>query len=183
MTRFRYIFDRHLRCFFVSMTKIITVLRHAQSAGKQSGQHDYDRPLTPAGENSVRILGKNLSHLGFRPDLILSSSSNRTRQTAEILNEFLGLGTDKITFKKELYEGMTFDWQENIRGLSNGIQHVMLIGHNPWLSVLASGFTDNLIDLGACALASFEFECNSWTEGCINGKEILNIKPSEHDHG
>jgi len=63
------------------MTKVIAVLRHAQSAGKQSGQRDYDRVLTPEGVASINKLGKKLSEQGWKPDFVLGSSATRVQQT------------------------------------------------------------------------------------------------------
>lgn len=164
------------------MTKVIVVLRHAQSAGKQSGQRDYDRVLSASGEGQARNLGKKLLEVRFQTDLILSSSSVRTRQTAGLVNEFLTLSGDRILFKNELYEALMIDWLDHIHELPSNVRHVTLIGHNPWLSMLASTFAGRMIDLLPCELAAFEFHSESWNEIADQGRMILNIKPTENDH-
>ncbi len=163
------------------MTKVIAVLRHAQSAGKQSGQRDYDRVLTSPGEACVRSLGKKLLHQGFKTGLILSSSSARTRQTTGILNEFLQLPEDKIRFKHELYEALMIDWLDYIHELPNDLNHVTVVGHNPWLSMLASSFARGAADLLPGELIAFEFETDDWKTISDQGRTILNLKPSEND--
>lgn len=164
------------------MTKVIAVLRHAQSAGKQSGQRDYDRALSSSGEVQARNLGKKLSGHLFQTDLILSSSAARTRQTVGLVNEFFRFPEDKILFKNELYEALMSDWMHHIHELPADLNHVTLVGHNPWLSMLASSFAGTVMDLLPCELAVFEFMKESWSEISDPGKPILNIKPSENDH-
>jgi phosphohistidine phosphatase len=160
------------------MSKVIAVLRHAQSAGKQSGQRDYDRILTPAGEDCARWFGKNLSLTQFTVELIVSSGSVRTRLTVQLSNEYLRLPEDKIWFKHELYEALMIDWLEQIHNLPQHVQHVMLVGHNPCLSMLASHFAGAPTDLETCEMAAFKFNMNSWQEIRDRGKEILRIKPA-----
>lgn len=164
------------------MTKVIAVLRHAQSAGKQSGQRDYDRVLTPSGEASARALGKKLLEHGFKTGLILSSSSARSRQTTVLVNESLQLPEDKILFKHELYEALMIDWLDHIHDLPGNLDHIILVGHNPWLSMLSSNFAGNVTELHPGELIAFEFDVDDWANISDHGRKVLNIKPAENDH-
>ena len=65
MTIFACNFVRLSYPFSSQMTKVLLILRHAQSAGKQSGQLDYDRSLTVEGEEIARALGKKILQQGF----------------------------------------------------------------------------------------------------------------------
>lgn len=158
------------------MTKVIAVLRHAQSAGKQTGQQDYDRMLSPRGEAVARTLGQKLLSQNFNLDLILSSSSRRTTQTVELINESLQLPIKKTQFKSELYEAHMATWLDYIHELPNDVNRVMLVGHNPWLSMLASHLAGSICDLAACELIAFEFEVDLWKELISPGREILHVK-------
>jgi phosphohistidine phosphatase len=158
------------------MSKIIFVLRHAQSAGKQGGQQDYDRVLTPAGEVAARLLGKKLLAGNLNPDLILASAAVRTRQTTELVNESLRISEQKIHLKKDLYEALMTRWIDYIHSLPDVENSVLLVGHNPWLSMLASNFAGNMIELEPCELIGFEFTAKSWGEISYTGKEILRLK-------
>ena len=169
-------FDRPPTHFFDQMTKIIFVLRHAQSAGKQSGQRDYDRVLTREGEVKASALGQKLKLGNYNIDLILSSDATRTRSTAELLNETLDLSPEKIHFKPELYDALMLEWMDQIHKLTGDVQSVILVGHNPSLSMLATSFHTTVVDLAPCELIGFEFNVDSWQEIKNSGKEILNIK-------
>jgi phosphohistidine phosphatase len=157
------------------MSKIILVLRHAQSAGKQGSQQDYDRVLTPTGEAAARDLGKKIRELHFDPDLILSSASVRTTQTLSLINESLRIPEQKIHLKKELYEALMTVWLDHIHLLSEEVRTALLIGHNPWLSMLASSLGTNMIELAPCQLVGFEFQPTSWSDISQGGKEIVRI--------
>jgi phosphohistidine phosphatase len=158
------------------MTKIIFILRHAQSAGKQSSQRDYDRILTPQGETEARARGKIFSEKNYFPDLILCSASARTRQTLALFNESNILSPEKIEFREDLYDALMVHLLDIIHELPDDINKVMYIGHNPGLSLFASDLCANFTDLGTSQLVAYEFNTKSWKDLSGPGKEILNLK-------
>ena len=172
MTIFAGNFARLSYHFSRQMTKVLLVLRHAQSAGKQSGQLDYDRSLTAEGEEIARALGKTILRQGFKLDLIASSSATRAKGTVDLVNQSIQLSDENIHFEQTLYDGLMSDWNEHIRELPNEVNQVMLVGHNPWLSMLVSSFAGTVIDLAPCELIGFEFDVDSWKEIEGPGKEI-----------
>jgi phosphohistidine phosphatase len=158
------------------MTKVIAVLRHAQSVGKQTGERDYDRSLTPLGMITARTLGQKLITKKINFELIVSSAALRTRQTVRCLNEVVALADDRIHFVEELYDALAAQWLDHIHKLPDDIDRVLLVGHNPWLSLLATGFAGSICELGTCEMAVFEFECDAWHSLPESGKNILNLK-------
>ncbi len=160
------------------MTKVIFVLRHAQSAGKQSGQQDFERILTAHGESEARNLGKKLMHASFQVDLILASAAAGVVQTVELFNESLQLAPSNIHFKPQLYEALMADWQGIIHELPEESEKVMIAGHNPWLSMLVSSFAGSIADLALCELIGFEFNTDSRKELKHPGRKILHIIPT-----
>ena len=96
MIIFASIFDGQSYHFFDQMTRILFVLRHAQSVGKQSDQPDYDRILTAEGEVMAKVLGRKLKQQNYNIDLILSSRAARSRHTVEYVNEVLQLQMKKF---------------------------------------------------------------------------------------
>lgn len=158
------------------MTKIIAVVRHAQSAGKQSNGLDYDRILTRIGEAQARVLGNKLMQQNFFPDLILSSDAARARQTTELINLSLQLPPQNIQYKREFYEALMVQWLDYIHGIHEDAGSIMLVGHNPWLSMLAGNFAGRICELEPCELMAFQFEVDSWLKIDELGTVILNIK-------
>ena len=152
------------------------MLRHAQSAGKQSTQGDYDRDLTSEGAAKAKALGQKLKKEKINIDLILSSGAARARRTVWFLNETLQLTEEKIQFETELYDAILIEWIDQIHKLPDDVHVVMVAGHNPAISMLATNFHNAIVDLGPGELIAFEFNVNSWAEIANSGKEILNIK-------
>ncbi|CAN5321426.1 hypothetical protein BH09BAC3_BH09BAC3_12210 [soil metagenome] len=152
------------------------MLRHAQSAGKQSGQRDYDRLLTPQGEAEARACGKIFSEANYFPDLILCSAASRTRQTLELFYELNRFPTDKIQFREDIYEAAMTDLLDVINHLPDHINKVLLVGHNPGLSLLAGDLSSNFIDLSTSHLVGYESRSETWKELGGSCKQIFNSK-------
>jgi len=158
------------------MTKVIAVLRHAQSVGKQTGERDYDRTLTPLGVMTARTLGQNLKLGKINFELIVSSASVRTFQTVQHLNEAIQLPDERIHFIEELYEALTGQWLDHVHQLPNDVNRVLLVGHNPWFSMLATAFAGSICELEPCEMVAFEFQSATWRALPATGKKILNLK-------
>ena len=172
MTIFACNFVRLSYPFSSQMTKVLLILRHAQSAGKQSGQLDYDRSLTVEGEEIARALGKKILQQGFKLDLIVSSSATRAKRTVDFVNQSLQLPIENIRFRRALYEGLMNDWNEHVCELPSEATHALLVGHNPSLSILVSSFAGSIVDLTPCELIGFEFNVDSWRDIEGPGKKI-----------
>ena len=164
MIIFAHDFSLYVHIFFDQMTKVLFLLRHAQSAGKQSGQRDYDRKLTPLGKNNSRDLGKKIKKSPFQVDFILASAATRAMETVQYSNESLGLPDEKILWKTELYEAMDAEWINAVHTLADTARVVMLVGHNPGISSLASRLSGQNIDLVPCGLAGIEIDIESWKD-------------------
>ncbi len=161
------------------MTKKVYLLRHAQTAGKQAGQLDYDRELTPEGERQANNLGMLMMKSALVPEFILSSSSARTRRTTELIHEDLQLPSSQILFLDSLYEASTAAWIQELKQLPDTLKSVMFVGHNPAISHLASLFANRPIDLPTCGFIGFEFSVSIWQDLPAVGIEIVQI-PNTH---
>ena len=79
----------------------VYLARHGQTAWSLSGQHTgrSDIPLTPAGEQNARLLGKRLARISEPIGLVLASPVQRARRTAELA----GFG-DRAEIDPDLFE-------------------------------------------------------------------------------
>lgn len=139
------------------MTLTITVVRHAQSAGKQSGQQDFDRVLTEGGQRWVATLKKKLPDTVPPIDILIASAATRVKQTVQPLIPALGLSDTKCRFENELYEATSGDWIRTLQPLITTHHHILLAGHNPGLSHLVSRWSGQIIDLIPGQVAGLEF--------------------------
>jgi phosphohistidine phosphatase len=108
----------------------LVIVRHAEAA---SGQPDELRPLTAAGRDTARVLGKRLANEGFVPDAVLTSPLLRARETAQELARPAGLEPEP---DERLAPGAT---AEAVRAAAEERgQTVIVVGHQPDCSRIAA---------------------------------------------
>ena len=140
------------------------LLRHgiAVERGTSGYEKDADRPLTPKGERRLGRIADAMEAMGVTFDLILSSPYVRARQTAEIVVDALGLKK-----KLEFSESLTPDGDAKaliaaLNKLEPQPEHVLLVGHEPFLSDLISTLTSGdpqvAIDFKKGGLCKLEVE-------------------------
>jgi phosphohistidine phosphatase len=148
--------------------KRLYLLRHAKSSWKDPSLADHDRPLAGRGRRAAKQIAEHLRRSGIQPELVICSSSRRTRETLERIRSVLGDETVRI--EREVYAAGEQGLLERLRRLPDEVDSVMLIGHNPGLQNLAFSLArseDAAVDRLAQkfptgALATFEIEEESW---------------------
>jgi len=63
------------------MSKRLIIMRHAKSSWTSGAATDHQRPLNKRGRRDAPRIGARLQHLGWLPDLVIASDSERTRET------------------------------------------------------------------------------------------------------
>ncbi len=112
-------------------TKTILLLRHGHSAADPS-LADSERPLSGAGRRDARRLAGLLHRLGLKPDLVVSSTALRARQTAELAaGKGPAGGSPELRAEPRLFEPQAEGYLEVLRGLPSRAACVLLVGHNP----------------------------------------------------
>jgi len=152
--------------------KTLYLLRHAKSSWDDPDLRDHDRPLNDRGRGAAPKMGKHMAEQGWLPQLVMSSTSQRTRETWDLLSPELDGAPDEVEFSEELYHAHAGTLLTLIEGLDDGWDSAMLIGHNPGMhaaaDMLAGDGDPNLRDeLGrkfpTGALAVYEFDVDSWS--------------------
>jgi len=160
--------------------KKILITRHAEASNFSNLGTDFSRVLTENGVKDCQLIGKELENKNFIPDLSIISSSIRTIQTYENISKFLNLESNKLDIKDSLY-GIGFDdLIAMFKIIKNEFKSVMVIGHNPTMSIFVKKYSDNKINQfppGSSAL----FSCNisSWELIDDNLELEYFIKPEE----
>lgn len=117
--------------------KTILLLRHAKSAWGDARLDDHDRPLNRRGERAAQAVADHIARRGPAPELILCSTSTRTRQTlAPILKRLAG-PTPPVSFERDLYLASENTLLSHLQALSDDIASVLLIAHNDGIARLA----------------------------------------------
>lgn len=161
------------------MTCTLILTRHAKSSWDSNAPSDHARPLNKRGRKSAAALGLWLRQGGHLPDQVISSPSQRTRETYErmelgapaLFNERLYLATSKIIFKvlKEAQHPRT-----------------MILCHNPGIGAFAHAMAarpphhPRFDDYPTGATLILDFAITSWSELTWgSGKVVDFVVPRE----
>lgn len=116
----------------------LTLMRHAKSSWNETSQHDHDRPLNARGHEDAPEMARRLLDRGSVPQLILSSSAQRTRQTTEHVLDIFGSPQPEVHFEQSLYLGEPGALLDAVLALPEGNTHIMIIAHNPGIEDLSA---------------------------------------------
>src|SRR5690242_1065300 len=113
------------------------ILRHGEAAEHGDPRFkENERPLTPKGIQRTKQLAHTLREMEISFDLILSSPLVRAKQTADIVARGLG---EKVDLTDTLSpSGNMGKLVELINAIRPPPKSVLLVGHEPYLSVLIS---------------------------------------------
>ena len=116
--------------------KTLYLVRHAKSSWKDTAVEDFDRPLNKRGRAAASAIGSYVTEHGIAPSQVLCSSSKRTRETLERVQEQLAAPVP-VRFEKGLYLAEAPALLRRIKRLNDSLASVMLIAHSPGLTHLA----------------------------------------------
>jgi phosphohistidine phosphatase len=144
--------------------KTILLLRHGKSDPGSGSGSDHDRPLAKRGRIAARSIGRFLALVGETPDLALSSSAVRARSTLEVVVE-AGRWEIPVETERALYATSPDAALDRIRELDDGVASVLLVGHEPtWSSLASQLIGDAVLRFPTGALARIDFSAVSWRE-------------------
>lgn len=140
--------------------KTLFINRHAKSSWKDLNQRDFDRPLNARGKKDAPKMAFRLFTREKALDYVLSSPAKRAHQTAF---HFAHIFDREISFDENIYEANYSTLLEIVNNLSDEFNSVILFGHNPGFSDLASYLADENIEMPTCGIAKINFEVDSWS--------------------
>ena len=140
----------------VSIT--LALVRHAKSDWGTPALDDHERPLNSRGFHDAPMMAERLAATGFRPEAILASTAVRAATTADF---FSGAFDVPVELDENLYGAPASVLLRT--AAERGVQMVVVVAHDPGMTVLASHLSDG--DIGAmptCAVATFHWDEPSW---------------------
>ena len=122
----------------VTAQRTLMLLRHAKAEQAQ-GKLDHARELAPRGRRDARAVGLWLADpsQGMVLDLVLCSTSERTRQTLDGLRAG-GASVTETLFDDRIYNGGASSLLDVLREVSDSVSAVLMIGHGPGIPMLAT---------------------------------------------
>ncbi len=153
--------------------KTLILVRHAKSSWADPRLPDRERPLNGRGTKDAPKMARRLAKRETRPESIVTSPAVRALATAQAFAAELKIDPSAVGVEPGIYGAGVEDMIEIIRGLDDGLQSVMIVGHNPTLSELSHRLTrEEVGDLATCSVVTLRLESTSWGEV---GREPLQL--------
>ncbi|MEO9485390.1 MAG: histidine phosphatase family protein [Ekhidna sp.] len=146
------------------MSRKIYLIRHSY-AEEPNGKRDIERELTLEGQSTVRALGRHLIKENFNPDVILCSTSTRTKQTALNLVEELGMNEGAVEYKEVIYNASVRELLALLNDLSDSQKSIAIIGHNPTITFFGEYLSASAIgNMEPAGVVTIKFDKLKWSE-------------------
>lgn len=145
------------------MKKIILV-RHATAVKKNLAESDFDRVLKKGGRKEARDMSKRLKDIEATPALFVSSTAPRALETARLFAKAFDYPAKKIDKREELYGGMsTRELLRLIKGFDDGVDSVMVFGHDPTFTEFARYMLSELEEpVPKCGVVGIAADATTW---------------------
>ena len=126
---------------------------------------DFERVLTRRGTVEAKEMATRMVHRDLIPDLILTSPAERAWATATIVAGICELDGKQIRCARELYLATPETAWQLLTRHDLGVKHVLVCGHNPCLSKIASRFgpKPQPRDLPTAGIATAVWNHGDWT--------------------
>lgn len=153
--------------------KTLLLLRHAKSDWDDISIDDHERPLNARGQKAAPRMGRLISELGLVPQLCLSSTAVRARDTATLAIAEMQADVP-VEYLRELYSfGDGTAIEQTIAAKGGTASPLLLVTHNPAteefaLRTCAGGDTFGLgqmrMKYPTAALARIDYDIADWSE-------------------
>jgi phosphohistidine phosphatase len=145
--------------------KTLYLLRHGQAPRLPTTADDFQRALDETGERQAAAVGLRLAAAEARPELIISSPAERTRQTAGIVAKALSYPEKQIRYAREIYAADVWLLTNLAKENPTSLNSLLLVGHNPVLGDFGEWLTGEPIDfLPTCGLLAITFDMADWSK-------------------
>jgi phosphohistidine phosphatase len=145
------------------MRKRLIVLRHAKSAWDTDAPSDHERPLNKRGRRDAVDVAERIEKLGWEPDTVFSSDSERTKETWDRMRKKFDKKT-KVVFTRDFYEAALPQIRAVLSEVQEKTKTVMVLGHNPGWEEAVSELTGKEVTLTTCNAAMLSVEAKTWPE-------------------
>jgi phosphohistidine phosphatase SixA len=143
------------------MSKRLIIMRHAKSSWKSSAATDHQRPLNKRGRHDAPRIGARLQELGWIPDLVIASDSERTRETWQRMQAEFPVSI-KERFNSDFYHGGLADIASACTRLTGDISTLLVLGHNPGWEDAVANLSGQWVRMTTANAALLESGAEDW---------------------
>jgi phosphohistidine phosphatase len=158
--------------------RILYLVRHAKALKGTPLMSDIDRTLHETGVVEAYDIAHEMFKRHEAPQIIISSTASRAIGTALIFQRVLNVPDQMLQLSGKLYAIDHNDLYEFVASLDDRYHSVMLVGHNPSFSWLASKMDPSIIHMPTASAIKFEFEVEKWRHSSyINAHQKMFLFP------
>ncbi len=143
------------------MRKRLIIMRHAKSSWTSGASTDHQRPLNKRGRRAAPRVGARLRELGWIPELVIASDSERTRETWQRMRAEFPNSIEEH-FSSAFYHGGLSAIVNQCSGLSEDISTLLVLGHNPGWQAAVAGLSGQGIRMTTANAALLESDADDW---------------------
>ena len=148
----------------------LVLLRHGK-AGDAPGRPDVERPLKERGRADSRAAGTWIADLVGSVDLVVVSPAKRAAETAGLaVPELAQAPRERVDDR--VYVNDLAALLDLVQTLPDDAGTVLVVGHNPGLSDLASELSGKATDLSTAQVAVLAWD-GSWAEVTSGSARLL----------
>jgi len=137
---------------------LIALVRHGQASDHAI---DRERQLTDHGQNQAKQAGDFLKASRFTAKRLIHSPLVRAKQTCDLIKEAYLQTAQTIESGELKPESSLSFW---LHQLNEEQEELVLVGHNPYLSMMAQELTDSPLNFptGGCLILERTRESDLW---------------------
>ena len=156
--------------------KTIVLFRHGKSDWNVHFENDHDRPINERGINAAKKMGKYLADIKEIPELLISSTAHRTRETIELAAQS-GNWKSECIFEPRIYGGSPNVLIEIIKNIDEKFNYVCLIGHEPnFSSFISKSCNEKFHRFPTASMAKIVYNKDKWVNVMFGSGQLEWIK-------
>jgi len=161
------------------MGKRLIIMRHAKSSWTSGAATDHLRPLNKRGRRDAPRVGTRLQHLGWLPELVISSDSERARETWQRVKAQFPHSVEE-RFSHTFYHGGLSAIKSECSRLTEDISTLLVLGHNPGWEDAVSGLCGQWVRMTTANAALLQSDADDWAQAIEAKWELVEVlRPKE----
>jgi len=145
------------------MSKRLIITRHAKSSWTSGAATDHQRPLNKRGRRAAPRVGARLRDLGWIPDLVIASDSERTRETWQHMQAEFPHAIEQ-RFNSTFYHGGLAAIASACTMLTKDTSTLLVLGHNPGWEDAVADLSGQWVRMTTANAALLESDAEDWAE-------------------
>lgn len=166
------------------MKRTLVMIRHAKSSWANPLQSDFERPLNERGLGDAPMMGKRLAEAGINPDLVISSTALRTRQTSQLIAAEVGYNVSDVQWEEKLYHCIAAVFEEVIMEVPDEVETVFIVAHNPGITDFVNQLSPDFAigNMPTCGMVGVHMEAAHWSDYYSVKRKVFMFDYPKNDH-